>query len=134
MIVVDSSVWIDFLNQRPSDEAALLDFLIGRERILVGDIILCEVLLGLRDEREAKLVERRLRWFEIATMLDPDLAVRAAANYRRLRNVGITIRKTVDLIIGTYCIERGHELLHRDHDFEPMRMHLGLQVVTPGRA
>lgn len=129
MIVVDSSVWIDYLNKHQSDEAKVLDFLIGRERLLVGDIVLCEVLLGLRDEREARLVEKRLRWFDVVSMLDPDLAVQAAANYRRLRNVGVTIRKTVDLIIGTFCIEHGHELLHRDRDYEPMREHLGLKVV-----
>lgn len=133
MIVVDSSVWIDFLNKRPSEEAELLDTLIGRERILVGDIILCEVLLGLRDEREARLVERRLRWFDVVTMLDADLAVRTAANYRYLRNLGITVRKTIDLIIATFCIERGHALLYRDRDFEPMRVHFGLQTVARGK-
>ncbi|HLY44054.1 MAG TPA: PIN domain nuclease [Stellaceae bacterium] len=129
MILVDSSVWIDHLNAAATGAVRRLRELIRERPLLVGDLILCEVLQGLRSEREARLVERALRRFEVVSLLDPDLAVRAAANYRALRASGITIRKTVDLIIGTFCIERGHVLLHDDRDFEPMVRLLGLQIV-----
>jgi len=129
VILVDSSVWIDHLNAAATGAVRRLRELIRERPLLVGDLILCEVLQGLRSEREARLVERALRRFEVVSLLDPDLAVRAAANYRALRASGITIRKTVDLIIGTFCIERGHVLLHDDRDFEPMVRLLGLQIV-----
>lgn len=129
MIVVDSSVWIDYLRDRRTERAAQFDALLGREPILVGDVILCEVLQGVRSETEATRTEALLRGFDIAQMLDADLAVAAAANYRRLRSLGVTIRKTVDLIIGTFCIERGHDLLHDDRDFDAMERHLGLRVL-----
>lgn len=129
MIVVDSSVWIDYLRDRRTEQARQFDALLGREPILVGDVILCEVLQGVRNETEAARTEALLRGFRIAQMLDADLAVAAAANYRRLRSLGVTVRKTVDLIIGTFCIERGHDLLHDDRDFAHMERHLGLRVL-----
>ena len=129
MILVDSSVWIDHLNDTATGAVHRLRELIPARPLLVGDLILCEVLQGLRSEREARRVERALRRFATVPLLDPDLAVTAAANYRSLRAKGITIRKTVDLIIGTFCIERGHALLHDDRDFEPMVRFLGLQVL-----
>lgn len=101
----------------------------GRRSLLVGDIVLMEVLRGAYDERHAARLARDLRAFEVAAMLDETLAVQVARNYRMLRGVGVTIRKMPNLIIGTYCIEHGHALLHDDRDFEPMRVHLGLQVV-----
>ncbi len=134
MIVVDSSVWIDHLNDHVTPEVRRLRALVGREAILVGDLILLEVLQGMRNERDAALVERALRRFDVAPMLDPDLASRAAANYRLLRGLGVTVRKTADLVIGTYCIERGHALLHSDRDFLPMQVHLGVQVAGLGEA
>jgi len=129
MIVVDSSVWIDHLNDVATPEVETLRGLVGLEPILMGDLILCEVLQGLRTDREAAQVERALRRFEVASMLDADLAVRAAQFYRLLRGKGITIRKTIDLIIATFCIERGHALLHADRDFDPFERHLGLGVL-----
>jgi predicted nucleic acid-binding protein len=96
---------------------------------LVGDLILCEVLQGLRTEAQATLVERSLEPFEAVSLIDPMLAVKAAANYRFLRRQGVAVRKTIDLVIGTFCIERGHALLHDDRDFEPMERFLGLQTV-----
>jgi predicted nucleic acid-binding protein len=129
MIVVDSSVWIDHLNGKATEQVGKLRALVGREPLLVGDLILLEVLQGLGSEREALRVEAALRRFDLAPMLDPDLAARAAANYRRLRSLGVTLRKTIDLIIGTFCIEKGHALLHDDRDFEPMTRHLGLRAV-----
>lgn len=129
MIVVDSSVWID--NLRNVDNAAVRKLqALGLDdaEILIGDIILLEVLQGSRDEPHAARVERDLRRFPIAPMLDVELAVRAAQNYRFLRSRGITIRKTADLIIGTFCMARDHMLLHNDRDFAPMAAHLGLRL------
>lgn len=95
--------------------------------MLVGDLILCEILQGFRSEAQARLVERALNQYETVTLCSPQLAAQAAANYRFLRARGITIRKTIDIIIGTFCIERGHSLLHSDRDFEPMEQLLGLK-------
>lgn len=97
-------------------------------QLLVGDLVLCEVLQGLRSDAEARLVEGALREFELVSLVDRELAIIAAANYRLLRGRGVTVRTTVDLIIGTFCIERGHALLHNDRDFAPMERFLGLQT------
>ena len=129
MIVVDSSVWIANLRNTVSEPVRVLRSLFEREVLLVGDIVLLEVLQGARDEAHAIRLAQDLNAFEIVPMLGTRVAVQAARNYRTLRSKGITIRKTVDLIIGTFCIEHGHTLLHEDRDFEPMREHLGLQVV-----
>lgn len=131
MIVVDSTVWIDHLRDSPTRQVLRLRELItGRlALLLVGDLVLCEVLQGLANEREATLVERALRRFIVEPMVTPELAVKAAANYRALRGRGITVRKTIDLLIGTFCIEFGHVLLHSDRDFDPMERHLGLTVL-----
>lgn len=128
MILVDSSVWVDHLRETVTPPVAYLRSLISDEELLVGDLILCEVLQGLRTDAEARLVEDALREFEVVPLVDAELAVKAAANYRFLRRRGITVRKTIDLIIGTYCIERGHTLLHSDRDFTPMESFLGLQT------
>ncbi len=126
MTLVDSLVWIaHFRGQQIPAIATLAD----SAAILVGDIILLEVLRGARDENHAARIEKEMRRFEILPLLDDDLAVLAAKNYRRLRGLGITIRKTADLIIGTFCIAHGHRLLHDDRDFDPMAAHLGLVTV-----
>ncbi len=128
MIVVDSSVWI--ANLRDSDSAAVqkLRSLDNPREILVGDLILLEVLQGARDERHAAAIEQNLRQFEIQSMLGEHIAVQAARNYRFMRERGVTLRKTADLIIGTFCIEGGHELLHEDRDFDVMAEALGLRI------
>jgi predicted nucleic acid-binding protein len=128
MILVDSSVWIDHLRNRTTEAVGKLQLTLRSEPVLVGDLVLCEVLQGLRNDAEARRVEQMLRQFEVATLCEPAIATRAAANYRFLRSRGITIRQTIDLIIGTFCIERGHSLLHSDRDFEPMERLLGLQA------
>ena len=104
MIVVDSSVWIDFLNGIRSRQVARLFDRLGEEPILVGDLILLEVLQGVASESEAARVEAILRRFDVEPMLDPDLAVIAATHYRTLRSLGVTIRKTIDLVIGTHRV------------------------------
>jgi predicted nucleic acid-binding protein len=125
-MLVDSSVWIAHLRGSLTPATAKLEVAVSREPILVGDLILLEVLQGARDERHAARIERGLRRFELVSLLDADLAPRAARNYRRLRDMGITIRKTNDLIIGAFCLERGCSLLHDDRDFAPMEEYLGL--------
>lgn len=132
MIVVDSTVWIDFLNGRSARHVRRLRELLGTTEIVVGDLMLCEVLQGLRTEGEAREVEQWLRRFDIVTMAGDKIAVTAAANYRRLRARGVTVRKTIDLLIGTWCIENRLPLLHNDRDFEPMTRHLGLAAVPVG--
>ena len=126
MILVDSSVWIAQLRGSLTPATAKLEASAATEPIVVGDLILLEVLQGARDELHAARIERGLRRFEIVPLLDSDLAPRVARNYRTLRDKGITIRKTNDIIIGTFCIERGCSLLHDDRDFVAMQEHLGL--------
>lgn len=111
MIVVDSSARIDFLHGHRTAEVERLSALLGTEPLLVGDVILLEVLQGVRSETDAKRVEAALRRFDVVPMLDPGLAVLAAAHDRRLRALGITVRKTIELIIGAFCIAEGHRLL-----------------------
>lgn len=129
MIVVDSSVWIDFLNGRNAAHVRRLAATLGREEIIVGDLMLCEVLQGLESEKAAREVEALLRRCEVVTMAGDALAVTAARNFRFLRRRGITVRKTIDLLIGTWCIENRQPLLHNDSDFRPMARHLGLVEV-----
>lgn len=128
MILVDSSVWIAHLRGHRTPAVAKLEAAARREPLLIGDLILLEVLQGARDEAHAARIELGLRRFALVPLLDADLAPRAARNYRRLRERGITIRKTADIIIGTFCIEHRHSLLHDDRDFAPMEEHLGLMI------
>jgi hypothetical protein len=125
LIVVDSSVWIDFLNGRSLPHVAALRAALGTQEIILGDLMLCEVLQGLGSERAAGEVESLLRSFEIVPMAGEAIAVAAARNFRSLRRRGVTIRKTIDLLIGTWCIEHRRPLLHNDGDFRPMTQ-LGL--------
>lgn len=129
MIVVDSSVWIDFLNGRNAPHVRHLRTVLGAEEVVVGDLMLCEVLQGLNSERAAREVEALLRRFEIVPMAGDAIAIAAARNFRSLRRRGITVRKTIDLLIGTWCIENRMPLLHNDGDFRPMGRYLGLVEV-----
>ncbi len=129
MILVDTSVWIAHLRGDRTQATAKLEVAAMREPLLIGDLILLEVLQGARNEAHALRIERGLRSYAVAPLLDAELAVEAARNYRKLRELGITIRKTADLVIGTFCIEHGHSLLDDDRDFEPMERHLGLKIV-----
>lgn len=129
MIVVDSSVWIANLRNSDSSSVQKLRNLADPRQIIVGDLILMEVLQGARDERHSALIEQFLRQFNIQPMLDEGIAVQAARNYRILREQGVTVRKTADLIIGTFCIEGGHTLLHEDRDFDAMEKGLGLTAL-----
>jgi predicted nucleic acid-binding protein len=129
VILVDSSVWIAHLRGHRTPATAKLEEAATRELILVGDLILLEILQGARDDAHAARIERGLRQYAIVPLLDANLASSAASNYRKLRELGVTIRKTADIVIGTFCIEHRHALLHDDRDFAPMEEHLGLKVV-----
>ena len=129
MILVDSSVWISHLRGCRTQATVKLEAAAMREPLLIGDLILLEVLQGARDEAHAMRIERGLGSYAVVPLLNPDLAPHAARNTRKLRDLGVTIRKTADIIIGTFCIEHRHSLLHDDHDFAPMEQHLGLKVV-----
>jgi predicted nucleic acid-binding protein len=130
VIVIDSSAWIANLRGLDNESVRKLRAIVDDDddQILVGDLILLEVLQGARGEANAARIERNLRNYQIAPMCDAAITVQAARNYRSLRERGITVRKTIDLIIGTFCIAGGHGLLHDDRDFEPMAALLGLRV------
>lgn len=129
MIVADSSVWIDFLNGVDGPQVEMLDRLLDRETVATGDLILTEVLQGIRDDREFLRVSSLMAALPRHEMAGLDIALKSARNYRRLRAEGITVRKTMDLLIGTFCIENGLTLLHRDRDFDAMERGLGLKVL-----
>ena len=129
VILVDTSVWIDYFNGLPTPATERLDSLLGREMLLTGDLILAEVLQGFRSERDFERATALMGVLEFQEMLGREIAIASARHYRKLRERGVTVRKTIDVIIGTFCIMRGHELLHADRDFNPMAKHLGLQVV-----
>ena len=130
MIVVDSSVWIDAFAGRRTQQVEALDACLDRELVVVGDLVLCEILMGCRDDLVARRIEERLRRdCPVVALSSPAIAVRAASNYRRLRSLGLTIRSAVDLVIGAFCIAHGHVLLHSDRDFVAMERHLGLRTL-----
>ena len=127
MILVDSSVWIDYFGSADTPQVALLDSYLGRTRIVVGDLIAAEVLQGIRDDRQFRAVKKVFETFTRLDLCGYDLALKAAENCRVLRNKGITVRKTINTLIATRCIEDGLTLLHADRDFEPFAIHLGLR-------
>jgi predicted nucleic acid-binding protein len=130
MIVVDSSVWIGQLRGVESRAVDKLKSIRNAATtIIVGELVLLEVLQGARDDLHAARIESDLRVFKIERMLDERVAIGAASNYRMLRSRGVTVRTTIDLIIATFCVERGHSLLHDDRDFDAMAGHLGLTIV-----
>jgi predicted nucleic acid-binding protein len=131
VILVDSSVWIDFFRGAATAQVEQLDSLLGSTPLAVGDLILAEVLQGVRDEREFNLVRRTLEDFTVIELGGKDIAIQAARNFRTLRGLGFTVRKTIDSIIATRCIEDGLTLLHADRDFDPFQEHLGLRVLYP---
>ncbi|HLF98029.1 MAG TPA: PIN domain nuclease [Methylococcaceae bacterium] len=130
MILVDSSVWIDYFNGRPTRQTNTLDTLLGAEPLGIGDLILTEVLQGFRSDADYQAAKRALTSLSVFDMLGVELAIRSADNFRVLRKRGITVRKTADVIIATFCIEAGHSLLFADKDFQPFVDHLGLRAVS----
>lgn len=129
MIFVDSSVWIDYFNGNITWQTDRLARLLGEELIIIGDIVLVEVLQGFRKDKDFVNAKKALSLLPCPTLCGIEIAIKSAVNFRTLRKKGVTIRKTVDMIIGTFCIENNHPLLHDDKDFEPLTKHLELQVV-----
>ena len=129
MILVDSSVWIDYFNGVATRETDLLDGYLGTEPLLTGDLILTEVLQGFRTDRDFRRARTALDTLTFEPMVGRDVALASAQNYRKLRAQGVTVRKTIDVIIATFCIARDHRLLHSDRDFTRMAEPLGLKTV-----
>ena len=129
MILVDSSVWIDYFSGVANTQTDQLDQLLGKEPVATGDLILTEVLQGFRHDREYKIAKTLFADVETFDMLGQDIAIKSADNFRALRKRGITIRKTADVIIATFCLERDLPLLFSDKDFKPFVNHFGLTEV-----
>jgi predicted nucleic acid-binding protein len=127
VILVDSSVWIDFFRGTVTPETERLDALLGSELLVVGDLILAEVLQGFSSERDFHQARKLLTALDVVTLGGPEMAIQAARNFRTLRARGVTIRKTIDTLIATRCIESDYALLFSDRDFEPFVEHLGLR-------
>lgn len=129
MILVDSSVFIDYFNGTENKKTIILDSLLGRDLLVIGDYILAEVLQGFKKDKDYYIVKEFLSPFNCFNLCNKEIAIKSAENFRELRRRGITIRKTVDLIIGTFCIENNIELLHNDKDFIPMEKYLDLKAI-----
>jgi predicted nucleic acid-binding protein len=129
VILVDSSVWIDYFRGTVTPQTDRLDELLGEEPVAVGDLILTEVLQGFVTDREFHQARRLMTRLDVVTLGGADIALQAAENYRTLRARGVTVRKTIDTVIATRCIVSGYRLLHSDRDFDVFEQHLGLRCV-----
>jgi predicted nucleic acid-binding protein len=129
MVIVDTTVWVDYLRGMQNPETQWLNQELDRRRLGLTDVILCEVLQGIPDNRSFARVHRELLRFEVFATGGAELAVAAARNFRTLRQRGHTVRKTIDCLIATFCIRERHRLLHRDRDFDPFEKVLGLSVL-----
>lgn len=130
MIFVDSSVWIDYFNGRLTRQTELLDEFLGHEPIVIGDLVLTEVLQGFQDDRDFDRARKLFDSFVFRPMLGKECAVKSAENYRILRKKGITVRKTINVMIATFCIENNLPLLHSDKDFQAMEEYLTLKIIS----
>jgi len=127
VILVDSSVWIDYFTGKKTPAAEELDSLLGQDLVAIGDLMLVEVLQGFRADKDYRRAKELLLSLTVVNMLDTAITLKSAANFRKLRKKGITVRKTIDAIIATYCIENKLPLLHSDKDFKPFHKHLKLK-------
>jgi len=132
MILVDSSIWIDYFTGKNTSATEKLDSLLGEELVAIGDLMLTEVLQGFRADKDFRQARKLLLSLTVVNMLDTTIALKSAANFRALRKKGITVRKTIDSIIATYCIENNLPLLHSDKDFQPFHQHLKLKNAVSG--
>ena len=130
MILVDSSVWIDFFRGESTPQVELVEKLLDLQELAIGDLNLTEVLQGCKFDAEFNEVRRLFARLKFVVLGGDDVAVEAARNYRKLRALGITVRGTIDVILATRCIVSGYQLLHNDRDFDPFQRHLGLQCVN----
>ncbi len=131
MILVDSTVWIDYFNGRITPETDYLHHILGDGEIVVGDIIMGEVLQGFRSDQDFETAYRAFAKFRQVNIVDMEVAVQSARNYRFLRKRGVTVRKTIDCFIATCVILHDLQLLHCDRDFDPFEQYIGLQVIHP---
>jgi len=129
MIVADTSAWIDYFRGVVAPHTDVLDRELSRSRILIGDLIMTELLQGFSGEKDFQIARQLMESLEYRDLVGRDVAIAAAQNYRILRKKGITVRKTIDVLIATFCIENGFDLIHNDRDFDPMEHVLGLKVV-----
>jgi predicted nucleic acid-binding protein len=129
MVIVDTTVWIDYFRGTPTPQVEWLEREMTGQRLGLTDIILCEVLQGIRDDRQFAQVRDALLCYEVFDMGGAELALAAAKNSLTLRAQGIAVRKTIDCLIATFCLQNGHALLHNDRDFEPFEAMFGLQVI-----
>jgi predicted nucleic acid-binding protein len=128
MIVADTSAWIDYVRGIDAPHTNLLDYELEHSRIVTGDIIIAEFLQGFRSDKEYETARQMMESLDYRDFVGKEIAIQAAQNFRKLRRNGITIRKTIDVIIATFCIENGYELIHNDRDFDPMEEILGLGI------
>ncbi len=128
MIVADTSVWIDYVNGVVTPQTNILDIELENRRVATGDLIIVEFLQGFREDKQFQEAKDLMDSLEYYDFVGREIAINAAQNFRKLRKNGITIRKTIDVLIATFCIEYGFELLHNDRDFDPMEEVLGLRV------
>ena len=131
MILVDSSVWIDYFNGKRSWQTDLFDHMLSNVPIIMGDLILTEVLQGFKSDKDYKAAKNYLSELPFRQMGGYNVAVQSAQNYRKLRKAGVTVRKTIDIIIATFCIIEGLTLLHDDRDFDPIASHFPLTAFVP---
>jgi len=131
VILVDSSVWIDYFRGTATPQAEMLDSLLGTEPMAIGDLILAEVLQGFVSDRDFNQAKKLLTSLVLVDLVGRDIAIQAAKNFRTLRALGITVRKTIDTLIATRCIENRLALLYSDRDFDPFVEHLGLHSALP---
>ena len=129
MVIVDSSVWVGYFNGQLTEKTNLLHSILGNQPIGVGDLIVSEVLQGFRNDKDFEKAKNYFARMSIFEMGGIEIAIRSAENYRSLRKKGITVRKTIDMIIGTFCIENDFVLLHDDKDFKQLEIHLDLQTL-----
>jgi hypothetical protein len=130
LILVDSSVWIDYFKGTITAQTEMLDRLLGQEPLAIGDLILTEVLQGFDSERDFNDARKMLASLTVVELGGQEIAIQAAKNFRALRRLGVTVRKTIDTVIATRCIESGYTLLYSDRDFDPFATHLGLRAVV----
>jgi predicted nucleic acid-binding protein len=131
MVIVDTTVWIDYLGGTSNAQTLWLDRELDRQRLGLTDLIFCEVLQGIRSETAFHQVQKELSIFEVFDTGGTEIALAAATNYRILRKQGHTVRKTIDCLIASFCLSAGHSLLHRDRDYDSFETLLGLQVIHP---
>jgi len=132
VIIVDSSVWIDYFTGKSTVATDRLYSLLGDELVVIGDLMLAEVLQGFRADKDYRKARQLLLSLTVVNVLNTEIALKSAANFRTLRKKGITVRKTIDAIIATYCIEKRLPLLHSDRDFQPFHEYLKLKDALAG--